>query len=101
MENTGISYTVKDWFANKIANEVRRNIMMCDVFCILKETDKAIYAVLNCGYKCRKTTWIPKSVLVANAVGEEAGGIYHHETKRSDSYDEAIEALEIFWNSYA
>lgn len=25
------SYTVKEWFANKIANEIGRSILMCDV----------------------------------------------------------------------
>lgn len=39
------SYTVKDWFANKVANEVKRNISMCDVFAIMKETEKAVYCM--------------------------------------------------------
>lgn len=62
MENKEIA--VKDWFANKVANELGRNITMCYVFAILKETEKAVYAMLNVGCYQRKTMWIPKSVLV-------------------------------------
>lgn len=39
MENKEIA--VKDWFANKVANELGRNITMCYVFAILKETEKS------------------------------------------------------------
>lgn len=47
--------TVKDWFADKVANELGRNITMCYVFAILKETEKAVYAMLNVGCYQRKT----------------------------------------------
>ena len=66
----GKSYTVQDWFANKVANEVKRNIAMCDVFAIIKETEKAVYGLLNLGCDSHKCMWIPKSVLVENEVGE-------------------------------
>lgn len=50
MTRTGDKFlTVKDWFANKVANELGKNITMCDVFAILKETEKAVYAMLNVG----------------------------------------------------
>ena len=53
MERTGKSYTVKKWFADKVAQEMRRNINMCDVFAIVKESEKAVYAM--CGF--RKAPW--------------------------------------------
>lgn len=63
------AYEVKEWFANKVANEVKRNINMCKVFAILKETDKAVYAMLNLGTDFHKTMWIPKSVIVEDETG--------------------------------
>lgn len=46
MTRTGYKFlTVKDWFADKVAKELSRKIDMCDVFAILKETDKAVYAM--------------------------------------------------------
>ena len=100
MTNTGISFTVKDWFANKVAQEVKMNINMCDVFGILKESEKAVYAVLNLGCRKHKTMWIPKSVLIENAIGEDATGHNHYETKRFDSYDEAMQEFTYHWNMF-
>lgn len=86
------TYTVKDWFANKIANEIKMNINMCDVFAVLKETEKAVYAMLNLGCDRKKTMWVPKSVLV------EGDGRFG--TLITDSYDDASEQFSIFWESY-
>lgn len=36
MTGTGKSYSVKEWFANKIANEIKCNITACDVFAIMR-----------------------------------------------------------------
>ena len=55
MTRTGDKFlTVKDWFADKVAEELSRKIDMCDVFAILKETDKAVYAMLNVGVYLKK-----------------------------------------------
>lgn len=54
--------TVKDWFANKVATELGKNITMCYVFAILKETEKAVYVMLNVGCYQRKTMWIDPEV---------------------------------------
>lgn len=95
------SYTVKEWFADKVANEVRRNINCCDVFAILKESEKAVYAMLNLGCDFRKCTWIPKSVLVENEIGEdEVTKAYHHETYIEADYDKAVEMFKVFWSQY-
>lgn len=96
---TNVSYTVKDWFANKVANEVKKNISMCEVFAIVKETEKAVYAMLNLGTDFHKTMWVPKSVLIENEIGEDANGFFHHETIVAD-YDEALEAFKAHWNMY-
>ena len=95
LKSTGKSFSVKDWFANKVANEVKSNISMCEVFAILKETEKAVYAVLNLGYFFHKTMWIPKSALIENETH------YDHETWQFDSYDEAIYAFKAMWEMYA
>lgn len=94
------SYAVKDWFANKVANEVKRNITMCDVFAILKETDKAVYAMLNLGCDFRKCMWVPKSVLEVSEVGLDAAEIMHHETIFEEDYDKCVELFKSFWNDY-
>ena len=94
MERTGKSITVKTWFANKVAQELKRNINMCDVFGILKETEKAYYAVLNVGCHSSKTMWIPKSVVIENEKSD------YHETMRFDSYDEAIEEFRRYWKDF-
>ncbi len=101
MNLTGKSYVVKDWLANKIANELKRNISACRVFAVLKETDKAIYAILDLGYKSYITKWIPKSALIiseANSVSEH--GRVSHETYTCDDYDEAIRELKYTWRAY-
>lgn len=96
----GKSYSVKDWFANKVANEVQRNITMCDVFAIMKETEKAVYAMLNLGCDFRKCMWIPKSVLVENEVGESPNGSYNHETLFIEDYDTAVAEFKAMWAIY-
>lgn len=88
------SYTVKEWFANKVANEVGENIQMCNVFGILKQTEKAVYAMLELGINKRKTMWIPKSVLVENEIGEDANGHYHHETIFVSDYELCLELFK-------
>ena len=85
------SYTVKEWFANKVANEVRRNISMCDVFCILRETEKAVYAVLCLGTNFSRTMWVPKSVLVEKESGE---------TLMISDYNEAMSRFKAMWSDF-
>lgn len=83
------AYTVKDWFANKVANEVGKNITICEVFAILKETEKAVYAMLNLGCDSRKTMWVPKSVLVEIES--------NYPVLRTDNYEVAVEAFKAHW----
>lgn len=100
MTGTGKSYTVTSWFADKVANEVKSNITMCDVFAILQETEKAVYAMLNIGTMRRRCMWVPKSALVEREVREEWGEPSQHETYRTDDYDEAVAEFTAFWKQY-
>jgi hypothetical protein len=92
MKATNKKLRVKQWMGNKIANEIGRSITMCDIFGILKETEKAIYAVIAIGCDQRKTMWIPKS-----AIEEQENGM---DTYEFDSYEEAVEALKNEWALY-
>lgn len=102
MTGTGKSYEVKNWFANKIANEVKSNLTMCAVFAILKETEKAVYAMLNLGCNFHKTMWIPKSVLVEYEIGMDSNENlgYHYETFKTDSYEDARKAFFAHWSNF-
>lgn len=52
---------IADWFAQK--NDIDMGLFGADVYAILKETEKAIYAIVGNMFGRVKTTWIPKSVL--------------------------------------
>ena len=82
----GKSYSVKKWFADKIAQEVRRNIVVCDIYGILKETEKAIYAMVYLGARYGKPMWIPKSVLIETEVGFDENCFYHYEVLFFESF---------------
>lgn len=95
------SYIVKQWFANKIAEELQQNITMCDVFAVIKETEKAIYAMLNIGTMKKKTIWVPKSALEEFEIGEDSNtGEFHHETYINSDYEEASKMFNDFWKKY-
>lgn len=96
----GMAYEVKEWFANKVANEVKRNIVMCDVFAIMKETEKAVYAMLNLGTDFRKCMWIPKSALTELVPGEQDNKIYKYETIFEEDYDKCVKMFEEHWNMF-
>lgn len=58
--------TVKEWFERKIFNE--NFCTNFDLFCGIKETEKAVYAMCfvgmsNSGKARKKCMWIPKSVI--------------------------------------
>ena len=91
----GKAYTVKEWFANKLANEIGANITACDIFAVLKETEKAAYCLVSIGGGRRKTTWIPKSVIIE--YNEEYGGV---NVICEENYEKAVELFNSFWASY-
>ena len=54
----GISLKTADWFARKNANKQGDSVLA-----ILKESDRAIYAIYGNMFGNKKSMWIPKSVL--------------------------------------
>lgn len=102
MTGTGKSLTIKTWFANKIAQELKRNLTMCDVFAILKETEKAYYAMLNLDCNFKRTMWIPKSAVEEHEIGwEENENLgFHYETLKTDDYKEAENAFFAHWSDF-
>lgn len=68
---------VADWFENKVLRE--ENGSAFEIFCKIRETEKAIYAMCFIGFNStgslarKKTLWIPKSVIEnAEAIKEIA-----------------------------
>ena len=81
---------IKEWFENKLASELNLpRLYHLDIFCGIKETEKAIYAMFYTGYNAagtqahRKCHWIPKSAI------ENIENL----TMIAD-YDEAVKAFE-------
>lgn len=61
---------VKEWFENKLANQLGLpRLYHLDIFCGIKETEKAVYAMFYTGfsghsrYANHKCGWIPKSCI--------------------------------------
>ena len=96
----GRTYTVKEWFANKIANEVGRNITICELFAVIKETEKAVYSMVCIGGERRKTTWIPKSVLIDTSDDEidELDGRFPLIV--NDNYEEVVAEFNNYWKMF-
>ena len=100
MLNRNKSYEVKDWFADKVAQEVRKNISMCEVFAVLKETEKAVYAMLNLGTNFRLCKWVPKSVLVELEAGKQENGTIKYETIFEENYDKCVKMFKEHWEQF-
>ena len=96
----GLAYEVKDWFADKVANEVKRNINRCSVFSIMKETEKAVYCMLDLGTDFRKCMWVPKLVLVEYTPDEQENGFYKYETIFEEDYNTCVEKLKNHWDMF-
>lgn len=94
MLNRTKSYEIKEWKQNEICELVQRNLTMCDIFAVLKETEKAIYAMLDIGNDRCKSTWIPKSALIECEIGEDPEtGMNHPEILFEADYDKALVAF--------
>lgn len=94
------TYTVKEWFADKVANEVGRNITACELFAVIKETEKAVYAMLHIGGTSRKCMWIPKSVLVDTTDEEYDDMDGRFPLIINDNYDEVVKAWTAHWDLF-
>lgn len=103
MLETGKAYEVKDWFVDKVvANEVAYPVQWgASVFAVLKETEKAVYAMLNLGEYRRKCMWVPKSALDTFEVGDDAETAAHHyETVFNSDYDECLDLFKAHWSQF-
>lgn len=98
----GRTYTIKEWFGNKLANEIGMNITSGEIFAVLKETEKAVYAMIHTTGTCRKTTWIPKSVLIDTTDEErdEFDGDGRFPLIINDNYDEVVKSWENVWSDF-
>lgn len=62
---------LKEWFELKLAEElgIVRPGWNLKIFCIIKETEKAVYAMLDCGAsgygdrRVKRCAWVPKSCI--------------------------------------
>lgn len=83
---------IKEWFENKLAKQMNLpNLYSLDIFCKIKESEKAVYAMFYIGYNSTGTTarskcsWIPKSCienlesLKSIPVYEDALKLFHSE----------------------
>lgn len=96
----GRTYEVKEWFANKVAQEVGRNITDCQLFAVIKETEKAVYAMLHIGGTSRKTMWIPKSVLVDNTEEEMEDADGRFPLIINNDYNEVAKKWDELWSMF-
>ena len=89
MTMTKKAMEAKDWFAAK--NDLGNG----QIVAIIKETEKAIYALVWTSFNNRKTTWIPKSCIESR--DEEDA---YKQTIIADSYEAAVERyndLRSYW----
>ena len=101
MEYTGMNLEVKDWFIHKKADELNvYSYFEAHVWAILKETEKAVYAIVEFKIGTMRTFWIPKSAIVNLIVAEDDPNPDCFKTYRCDDYAEAKKALVDFWHLY-
>ena len=100
MEYTGKNLTVKDWFGRKKMAECGFDSCWCfQIWAVLKETEKAVYAMVNFGIGKVRTFWIPKSVLVDQEIPEGINPMSLM-TFKTESYEEAKKTLTDEWSLY-
>lgn len=69
-EAKAVKCEIKEWFCNKLAEKLELpRLYHLDIFCGIKATEKAVYAMLFTGYDVsgsyahHRCAWIPKSCL--------------------------------------
>lgn len=62
--------TIKEWFDKKLAQELNlKGMYSLEIFCGVKETEKAVYAIFYTGFNntgtkaMHRAHWIPKSAI--------------------------------------
>lgn len=86
---------MKEWFANKKAQELQTNLYDDGIFAILKETEKAYYVMISLAPAKSKCFWIPKS---ATELRETEYA--HLETKTYEDYDVALDEFKLMWSNF-
>lgn len=100
MTHTNKSYKVPEWFLINNIDKIGPDFALSDVFAIIKETPKAVYAMLNLGVMKRRCLWIPKSVLIEREVGEQEDGQMFYETIKEEDYDECVKLFKEHWDKF-
>ena len=85
---------MKEWFANKVANEIRCNLRTTEIFAVLRETEKALYVMLSIAPGCNRCIWVPKSCT------EECPGSIDFFTRTGLTYEHAAFEANLFWSAY-
>lgn len=86
---------IKDWFGNKLANELRANLPNNEIFAVLKETEKAYYAMISLAPGRSKCVWVPKSATFTEETDES-----YKETIFEEDYDEALRQFRDMWSMF-
>ena len=93
MEEVSIKY----WFSDKLASELNLpRLYYLSIFCGLKETEKAVYALFFTGYDAtgrfakHRCHWIPKSAIEN-----------FEQLEMISEYDEAVVALKNKYEMYS
>lgn len=89
--------SIKDWFSDKLASELNLpRLYYLSIFCRLKETEKAVYALFFTGYDAtgrfakHRCHWIPKSAIEN-----------FEQLEMISEYDEAVVALKNKYEMYS
>lgn len=86
----GTEKAVPDWFIKK------NGLHDGHILAILKETEKAVYAIWGDKFGAKKTTWIPKSIIkdFSTCYSDQWGYLI------SDNWEEAMTEIRIEANSW-
>lgn len=87
------SYTLKDWFAAKVGKENNFSLMDGWLVAIMKETEKAVYAMVHISGSHRKCMWVPKSCLEEYEIGND-GIVNHYETVIEQDYEKCCQIFQ-------
>jgi hypothetical protein len=87
------SYEMKEWFAAKVGKENNFSLMDGWLVAIMKETEKAVYAMVHISGSHRKCMWVPKSCLEEYEIGND-GFCNHYETVIEPDYAKCCEIFQ-------
>lgn len=97
--NPNKAYGMKQWFGNKLANELKRNLHNDEIFAIMKETEKAVYCMISIDSNRSKSLWIPKSALEEYDEGDD-GCCIRRSPMICENYEECLNAFHEMWHCF-